>query len=256
MGLFSKKYDIEKDRLLIKFCKERKMFQVYRDNSIIPYDSLNEKSRKKLDMENKVLIDNPAYLEHLLKGFEEKNRFQKLKSLGLSSGISFELLSANHGTMSEQLREYLNKVVNEPDVLIGIHRIKGSMPISIVEDILKNGLIMTGHTSAGAVVGGPSLAHNVSYYTNNSTIIKELMYANEFKDSHGSILIRIPDEDLKGEIFEKRDNGVYVLPIKYILGYIPVNKDHHIETIITSSYFNIEEKKDSSLNNEQSCKRI
>ena len=69
-------------------------------------------------------------------------------------------------------------------------------------------------------------------------IIKELMYADEYKDSKGSILIRIPDYDLDKNIFVIDDNGRTRLNPKYIVGYVPVYENHHLESIITPNMIN------------------
>lgn len=58
------------------------------------------------------------------------------------------------------------------------------------------------------------------------------MYANQYKNSKGGILIRIPDSDLTGNIFITDKNGQTRLNPKYIVGYIPVDENHHIEEII------------------------
>lgn len=89
---------------------------------------------------------------------------------------------------------------------------------------------MTGHLGSG-VVGNPELRNNVSYYPDNTTIIKELMYADTYKESIGSILIRIPDYDLRENIFITDINGLIRLNPKYNVGFVPVN-NHKIERIL------------------------
>ena len=61
------------------------------------------------------------------------------------------------------------------------------------------------------------------------------MHANAYKNSKGSILIRIPDNDLSGNIFITDKDGLIRLDPKYIIGYVPLEPNNHIETIITPS---------------------
>ena len=98
--------------------------------------------------------------------------------------------------MSKQMEDLLNRLVTENDVLLGIHRIGNNDSPEKIEDILKNRLEITGHLG-GAAQSNKELKNNVGYYPNNKTIIKELMYADKYKNSKGSILIRIPDTDLE-----------------------------------------------------------
>lgn len=78
---------------------------------------------------------------------------------------------------------------------------------------------MTGHHD-GSIPNSGELQNNVSYYVDNKTIIKELIYANHFKNSKGSILIRIPDNDLLGNIsILDKDGGTRLNP-KYIVDYV------------------------------------
>ena len=48
-----------------------------------------------------------------------------------------------------------------------------------------------------------------------------------------TILIRIPDVDLEQTIFVIDSNGKTRLNPKYIVGYVPLYENHHLETIIT-----------------------
>lgn len=252
MGIFEKKYDIVGDRLRIVFNFQEKKYDVYYGNNLISYSKLNRKSKKYIENENYKLRTNDELLNYEIEKVITKKRFDKLKSLGYSCD-SFEYLGPVNGTMSKSMGEILNKLVMEEDVLLGIHRIGSDDSIEKIEDVLKNGLKITGHFG---VVGEEykALKNNVGYYPNNKTIIKELMYADNYKNSKGSILIRIPDVDLGGKLFVVDSTGVTRLNPKYIVGYVPVYENHHLEKIITlesltknnSSYnYVFQEKKDN-----------
>lgn len=234
MGLFSKKYDKDKDKLKLVFNIELLEYQFYYQDKLINYKDLNKNTKKYLDNENKFLKANPNIIEN------EKYKIEAMKSNGrrnflISIGYdiySFEYLGPNNGTMSKELEQYLNELVSRNNVLIGINRV-GQQPDEYIIDNLLNGILMTGYSGSG-VLYKPKLCENVSYYADNRIIIKELMYANTYKNSKGSILIKIPDSDLQNDdIIIQDKNGNYRLNPKYILGYIPVSKDHHIERIIT-----------------------
>ena len=231
MGLFSKKYDKEKDKLKLAFNSELKKYQFYYKDILIEYKDLNRKTKKFLDEKNKFLETSPYMMDYemmLISKSKSIDRGKLLNSIGYKTE-TFEYLGINNGTMSEYLDKYLNHLVNLDNVLIGIHRV-GCLPDKYIEDILLNGIVMTGHMGSGAITT-PKLEYNVSYYSDNKTIIKELMYADTYKNSRGSILIKIPDADLTKNIFIINNGEVRLNP-KYILGYIPVS-NHHIENIIT-----------------------
>ena len=145
------------------------------------------------------------------------------------------MLGVNKGTMSPEMNAFLTQLTKKENLVLGIHR-TGYSDMRDIQNILTYGLALTGHSSSGACCHA-KLSNNVSFYPDNKTIIKELMYANAYKNSLGSILIAIPDNDLDKEIYVTREdeygNIIKSLNPKYILGYIPVNKDHHIHTIMT-----------------------
>lgn len=231
MGLFKKKFDIVDDRLRTVFNPQRKAYDLYYGSTLISYSDLNRKSKKNIDDKNNKLITNPDILEQEIEMATIKQRINKLKSLGYLCD-SFEYLGPVYGTMSEQMEDFLNKLVAEENVLLGIHRIGTDDSFEKIEDILQNGLEIAGYFG-GVAQNNNKLANNVGYYPNNKTIIKELMYADQYKNSKGSILIRIPDLDLEGTIFVVDSNGRTRLNPKYIVGYVPLYENHHLETIIT-----------------------
>ena len=231
MGLFEKRYDLKKDCLRLVFDIEKKGYDFYYGNVLIDYSKLNRYTKKYLDNENNKLKNNVDLLNLEIEKDMIVRRFNKLKSLGYSCD-SFEYLGVVNGSMSKQMEDLLNKLVCEDDVLIGIHRIGIDDSSKKISDILKNGLEITGHLG-GSAKSNKELKNNVGYYPNNKTIIKELMYADNYKNSKGSILIRIPDVDLDKNIFVVDENNKTRLNPKYIVGYVPVFDNHHLETIIT-----------------------
>ena len=230
MRLFPKKYDLEKDRLRIIFNPNEQKYNLYYGDKIIPIKELNFRTNKILKKKNKSLITNPSILKKELDTLKHKQRFKKLKSMGYTCD-NFQYLGKIKGTMSKEMEEFLDALTSEENILLGIHRVKYYIPMEQIEDILTNGLKMTGHQD-GAVPTTNNFQNNVSIYTDNKIIIKELMYANEFKNSKGSILIRIPDEDLHGYIYiTDKDGGIRLNP-KYIIGYVPLYNNNHLENII------------------------
>lgn len=234
--IFQRKMDIEKDHLRVKFNLNTRRYDVYYGVKLLSYDDLTSRSRKIIDKKNKLLQTETDLLMQELERAKTSERFGKLKSLGYSCD-SFEYLGPVNGTMSKQVEELLNNLLSEENVLLGIHRIGSDDSPNKIEDILVNGLEISGHLGSG-VQSAKQLKNNVSYYPNNKTIIKELMYANKYKNSKGSILVRIPDVDLTQNIFIIDDQGRTRLNPKYIVGYIPVSENHHLETIITSKQYN------------------
>lgn len=244
MGLFTKKFDLEKDRLMIRFDLDERRYQVYIFNGeAIDYKFLNRKTKKILDKKNSDLENNNELMQNEIKTAKTIKRFRKLNEMGYTCN-SFEVMGNIHGSMSKEMEEYLTKLTSEENVLLGIHRVGFQLSQEQIEDILINGLKITSHQGSGAVTN-KQLSDNVSYYPDNGKIIKELMYANTYKNSTGSILIRIPDCDLTGNIFITNESGETLLNPKYILGYVPVNARHHIETIIRPQQV-INKRNDSS----------
>lgn len=240
MSIFKKKLDFEKNHLRFEFSLERGIYIVYQGFNEISFDSLNRKTKKILNQKNIELRSNQELLNREVEQAKMIKRFRKLKSMGYTCS-SFEYLGPVNGTMSKKMKNYLEALTNSDEVLLGIHRV-GQLPDFMIKDILVNGLKITGHLN-GATASKKNLSDNVSYYPSNKTIIKELMYANEYKSSKGSILIKIPDRDLLGNIFIINDRGEILLDPKYILGYVPVDEKHHIDTIITPIDLQNTEKK-------------
>lgn len=231
MGIFEYKFDKDYTPLRLMFNYETNQYAYYYAEVEIPYNRLTGRTKRALKKENKKLIENP----HLLEELWEKQRRREYEKYLSSFGVdldSFQALGATGGTMSEEMSIYLDKICNEPDVLIGIHRVGNKSSKENIEDVLNNGLILTGHRD-GAQYGTNTLSNNISFYRDNNTIKDELMYANAYKDSPGSYLIRIPLYDLEeGMCYRVDEEGTLRVNPFHILGYVPV-KDEHVETIIT-----------------------
>lgn len=237
MGLFDKKYDVDKDRLMRQFSPDEGYYYVkVVSGKKVKIDSseLNSKTNRLLKEENQKLASDRELLENEAKRFYLAERQRKLEKLGYPCH-SFEYLGEVQGSISPLMQDFLDDLVREKDVLLGVHRVKEGVSIDDIGDILENGLIIYGHL-AGATNSKRDLASTVSYYPDNRTVLKELMYANEYKKASGSILIRIPDDDLEkdDDIYITTGNNVRVNP-KYILGFVPVDKDHYVDRLVTKT---------------------
>lgn len=242
MVIFSKKYNLEKDKLIKCFDSKNNQYYYSLDHisylEPVKYKDLDIKTKKKLLYENKnLLLNKELFLKEQEKARikEEKNqkakeRFNYLKSIGYTCD-SFLCFKQKKGYVSAKLQKELDELVNEENVLIGIHRVGQFFNENIKQDIFDNGLIMTGHLNSGAV-GQVNLGLNISYYPDNSQIINQLIYANAYKNSTGSILVRIPDSVLENPTDLYIYNGSQArLNPKYIVGYVPIYEDAMIEKI-------------------------
>ena len=61
--------------------------------------------------------------------------------------------------------------------------------------------------------------------------LKEVMNAHAYKESKGSVVVRIPDEDLKGNIYVVNEHGNYCLNPKYIVGYFESDEKHNVLSV-------------------------
>lgn len=263
MGLFSKKLDFDKNSLTIKFDLDTKKYQMYEWNKLVPVKKLNKESIKKLNEYNDKLNDENLLNQEI--EIAEANRKQalniearreKLNQLGYNA-VSFKTLGFEPGSVSQELLDYLLPILTEENVLVGIHR-TGMANMKDINNIFEKGFLMTGHGLNVIQTGGVPLNENFGYYPNNMEILNQLKYAGGYKSSKGSILIRIPDEDLKdGKFFEEdktmdsvsriEDGKVIEKPVEritrhikteYILGYVPVSEDFSIDRIILNPNYN------------------
>lgn len=227
MGLSElfKKYG-SKDFIILDFNPETLKYEyhLYR-GGVIPYKKLDKESRKELDSKNNELLANPNLVNEELKRVERKNkavdRYKELKSMGYECSSTMILSDKPITPMPESFSNQLDNMLSEEHVLYGIHRI-GNMSLEFLEDVLENGLIMTGH-GLNVSQDALSLSQNVAYYPDNYQIKTELEHAHGYKHSNGSFLIRIPDEDLKnGNLFIEREGEFKRLNPKYIVGFVPI----------------------------------
>ena len=235
MSLFKKKYDLEKDHLRIEFSLNDMEYIIFHGHNRIQYDDLTTKTRKILDNKNRSLKTDANLLNEEINSSKRKLRFNKLKSLGYTN-FGFEYLGPVDGTMSSKIANFLDQLTSEENVLIGINRVGMNISDERIQDTFENGLPITGHFVA--TTASPQLSQNVGYYVDNKTIIKELLYMDTYKNSKGAFLVRIPDEDLKGDIFMHDENNNTRLKPEYVIGYVPSYSNHHIEDIIMNNYHN------------------
>ena len=214
-----------KDYIYMLFNPETNKYEyhLYRDTAI-PYKKLDKESRQKLDAKNEELIKNPNLInEEIAKIEHEKkeiSRAKELAAMGYSCGSTIIMSDKPLSPIPEAFSKTLDNMLSEEHVLYGICRT--GMSLEYIKDALENGLIMTGHgfnVSQSAV----SLHQNVGYYPDNMQVKEELLNAHGYKGSHGSLLIRIPDEDLKAKnLFIERQGEFKRLNPKYIVGYVPI----------------------------------
>lgn len=243
MNLFKRKYDWEKDKLTLKFDLTNKLYYFTLNGRILSFNELNNKTQKYLYRQTAKLND-ASYLSTIIASVEiqeeivrNKKRYDYLSSKGYNIDSFSCLLGVTpKGTMSDDVINVLMPLVNDDNALVGIHRLKHGTTSDIIEDILLNGLKLVGHLD-GSTSQKPSLKDHVSYYQSNKFIINELMFANSYKNSIGSILVNIPFSDLDKDIYI-RNNGEIRLNPKYIVGYLPLYENHHLESIITSADIN------------------
>ena len=234
MGLFNS-LDIKDDFLSIRFDDTTKTYYAcLYDGTVV--DNLNIRSRRFLERKNKELLSNPELLAQEEKKAKILRRALKLKRLGFESK-SFRTLYCPQNieeSMSSEMADYLRNLTSEEDVLIGIHR-TGFATLDSIADILQNGLSIASLNGGTTSNNNIDLKNTVSYYDDNETIITELITAKEWNNSLGSILIRIPDEDLSGNIiYIDSETGENMLDPQYIIGFVPCGDNGYISEIISA----------------------
>lgn len=234
--LFKKKKNVTKDRLRKGFdpqCGYYYFQYVDGQQMRIDYNDLDNKSRKILDLENQKLAVSKDLYEQELYNFEANQRKEFLEKHGYYCS-SFEHLGPIEGSVSPALQEFLEPLLSDKTSLLGLHRVGSSFDENAMNDVFNKGLMILGHRE-GATSSSIKLGNTVSYFSSNRRVLKELMYAEGYKNSVGSILVRIPDEDLvrNDDVLINVDGRIRLNP-KYIVGYIPVYPNHHIEDIVTN----------------------
>lgn len=252
MGLFSKKYDYEYDRLWTKYDLDKDEFYFTMAGKRIDNKQLNLKSRRALKKKNRMTEEERTRQRKFAQ--DDKIRMEELKRRNdarverISTGWpdlqydSFEVFSSNgfEARYSSEVKEYLENLTcqqNNTEYILGIHRIGASE--EHLKNIFNQGIIVQGHQS-GAAKGTPELKNTVSYYPDNSIIMKEVACADQYKSSRGSVVVKIPKEDIISNniyITDEESNNMYLNP-KYIVGYFPIEYDKTISQIITSDTIN------------------
>lgn len=169
------------------------------------------------------------------RSIEEKNSFY--------IDSAYQILTSwdHYGNMSVELGKWLEKLINQEDIQVGIHRTGGYGMIdpndvydsSILYDIFNKGLYITGDIGSGVDHKGQIIPPNKNISPLNN-ILDGVMYTkNAYKHSTGGVITAIPSEyvtasyDLKKgaeqEIYTKVDNQ-WTLKPEYLVGFIAQDK--------------------------------
>ena len=247
MGIFSKKYDYQDSGLQYKYDLETDKYYFSRSGEKIAAEQLNFRSRRALKKKNVMTEEEREKVrtlaEHEKKQLEEyKRRNDAIVQRGENGWPtmkydSFEVLNGKGAEKrySPEVKQYLEELTskeNNAEYIVGIHRIGNSE--DYLENIFTQGIIVQGH-EGGAARGTPELKNTVGYYPNNSTIIKEVAFADQYKSSKGSIVVKIPKADIAANSFyitDEQTQHMYLDP-KYIVGYFPIEQDKTIDKIVT-----------------------
>lgn len=242
MGIFSKKLDYEENSLRYEFDLNQDKYCFYKNGEIIEDKNLNFRSKRFLNKKNRLTEKEREQRREVARNVKKqkaemedrKNCIDQRKEAGLDLKYnSFEVESVNPPKISDDVKEYLETLTDEEknsEYVLGIHRIGASD--EHVENILENGILVQGHMM-GAAKGNPSLDNTVGYYPNNKTIIKEIGLAYAYKNSKGSVVVKIPKADIiENNIYVENNEHMYLNP-KYIVGYFPVEEDKTVEKIVT-----------------------
>lgn len=230
--MFTKKYDIDKDCLKVRFDYEAQCYRAYhRDGSVVT--SLNLPSRLALKKKNELLHTEPSLLQKENDYFQQKAKKEKFAKLGIRFNDFQALTNLNIDTIDADMLEYLKRLTSDEDVLIGVHR-TGECNLDQIANILTSGLIVNTR-NGGTAQSDIELSNTISFYEDSSTIIKEIQYAYFYKYSLGSIVIRIPYEDLKnGNLFMiDSESGSFMVDPNYIVGFVPVEPNNKVKEIIS-----------------------
>ena len=257
-----KKYSLN-DRIYLQFNEKTRQYEFFQFGELIPYKKLDKYAKEFLDSHNNDLKNNPELVEKELAKIEYERkvdeREKKLEDMGYTCSSTMFISDLPISPINSEFSQKLDNMLSEENVLYGIHRVGDTSDKGIM-DILENGLEMTGH---GWFVDQSALElnQNVGYYPDNMQIKSELICAHGYKGSKGSLLIRIPDEDLKtGDIFITEEKKFKRLNPKYIVGYVPIimkqNGTVTIDKILTLKDFKqikepeIKENKQTTVNNQ------
>ena len=232
------KLNTDNDRLEIVFDGDKGIYKYIKyegyDAKEINYNKLDTISKEKLNLYNEQLKNNKGLYEIEKKEWQNQKRTEKLKEMGYSLG-TIEVGFKGSGSINSNLYKYLIELATQKNNLLGLHRVGSHFNQNIQEDIFNNGLTIFGHLGINS---SKTLSDSVSYYSDNDSVIAELLGAHGYKDSVGSILVSIPDSALEAgnDILIKTDKGTKLNP-KYIVGYVPWYNGNHLENIIKNPNF-------------------
>lgn len=244
MGLFSKKYDYERDGLRYEFDLEQDKYCFYKNGVRLSDKEISLASRRFLKKKNALTPDVKEQRRAVARNvraqeedrIKRKAAIEKRREAGIDLKYgSFEVDSIEQPKFSEEVRTYLDDLTSEEkdgEYVLGIHRIGDSE--EHLGSIFSQGIKVQGHMM-GAAKGTPELENTVGYYPSNRTIMKEVAYAYVYKQSRGSIVVKIPKEDvISNNIYVTDEDGknMYLNP-KYIVGYFPIEEDRTVTTIVT-----------------------
>lgn len=149
----------------------------------------------------------------------------------------------------------LENIFSMDNVTLGIHR-AGNASNSIASSIIDNGLILSGHTSSGAV-SSIDLDNNITFLRNKSNFdfvlfLKALKSSSNYKtfDGTGNAMIVVIPNDLINDISKityVKNETTYLKP-EYILGYT-TSTNGSLSTIIESNTIGVEESLFSNISN-------
>lgn len=243
MGIFSKKYDYEIDGIRYEFDLKEDRYCFFKDDKIIENDKMNLRSKRFLKNKNRMTEqqkeENRKIAMIVKKNKEESEKIKKAIEDRKNNGIdlnysSFEVMTTKEPKLSKDVKMYLDDITCQKEndkYVVGIHRI-GSTEEHL-ESILNSGILIQGHMM-GAAKGKPELNNTVSVYPLNETIVKEVGFAYTYKDSKGSVVVKIPKEDIVSKnIYITDDNKNTYLDPKYIIGYFPIEEDKTVDKIVT-----------------------
>ena len=205
MGMFSKKYDYEMDSLRYEFDLEQDKYCFFKNGKRLSDKELSFASKRFLKKKNNLTPEEKEQRRDFAKMVktQEQERIQrkaaidKRKEAGIELTYdSFEVDSIAQPKFSKEVDDYLKELTaeeNNADYIVGIHRIGPSE--EHLDNLFCQGIKVQGHMM-GAAKGTPELKNTVGYYPNNSTIKKEVGFAYTYKESRGSIVVKIPKEDI------------------------------------------------------------
>ena len=141
------------------------------------------------------------------------------------------------GYISDELGKEIERIWDE-DYIIGIHR-TGDTPVTehLLLDVFNNGLINNGHVMQGAKDNCVSIERTVSLFKNMTVFIGQLKAAKGYRNSDGSIIVKIPKSYLgmsDGEvkpIYFNNNGQIRLLP-EFIYGYVPVDDKYNCGDIV------------------------